>query len=110
MTKTIDFERFRAERAQEPVEFKIGTETYHLPPALPAALAIELISIRKLQNEDEDVSFEMLNNVGSRLFGSETWGALLDKHQITTDELPLLVKEVLAAYATPEESADPPKA
>ena len=28
MTKTIDFERFRAERAQEPVEFKIGTLSY----------------------------------------------------------------------------------
>ena len=104
MTRTLDFDSFRRERAAEPIDFVIDGKTYKLPSAIPASLAVDVI---KMQNEigaEADIPVEKLEMFGQGLFGPTIWKQLLEDHGITVDELSPLLEMVMGAYT------DAPKA
>lgn len=109
MSKTIDFDAFRAERAEKPIPLKIGGKSYDLPPSMPAAIAVDLIHLKIDISEKADVPVDMLDKVGRAVFGPEIWVTVLEEHRITVDELGPLIEMVLEAYKpeTPEGEADP---
>ena len=99
MTRTVDFDSFRAEQNQEPVKFIIGGKTYDLPPSLPAAVAVDVIRLKASEGEDADVKIDDLDRFGKAIFGESLWGQLLDEHRIATHELSGLLEKVLEVYS-----------
>lgn len=107
MTKTIDFDSFRAEQNQEPIEFIIGGETYNLPGSIPASLAVDIIKMQTALGDDAEVPADKIEDFGRSLFGRTVWEDLLIKHRITVDELGPLLEQVMAAYTdSPKETAE----
>lgn len=105
MTRTINFDNFRAEQNEEPINLVIGGETYALPPSLPASLAVEMMRMQAdFEDEDADVPAEAMDAFGAALFGDTMWSDLLRRHRITVVELSPLMEMVFEAY-----SDEPPK-
>jgi hypothetical protein len=99
MRQTLDFDAFRAERKREPVMIRIGGKVYSLAPALPAALALDVVRLSKEQDAGDDVKPEDLINVGSSLFGSEEkFREMLVEGEVALDEIADIVKMLLEAY------------
>jgi hypothetical protein len=98
MTRTVDFDAFRAEQNKESVHFKIGDKIYELPPALPAAIAVDVIRLRAAQGDEAEVPLDVLETFGQGLFGKEMWAQLLGEHRITMSEVPRLLEMVLEVY------------
>lgn len=106
--RVIDFDKFRAESKDEPVEFIIGGKTYNLPSSLPASMAVDVLRMKADMDDDEEVPAEQMDTFGRSLFGPTMWEALLNEHRITVDEISPLMEQVFEAYmGEPEESADP---
>jgi len=99
MTRTVDFDSFRAEQHDEPVVFMIGGETYFLPSSLPAAIAVDVIALREKTGENGEVPLETLNIFGEATFGKGLWRVVLDKHRVTIAEIPSLLEKVLEVYS-----------
>lgn len=99
MSRTVDFDSFRAEQHQDPVLFIIGGETYELPASLPAAVAVDVIRLHASEGDAADVKVEDLNVFGSAIFGPALWREILDKHRIGTHELSPLLEKVLEVYS-----------
>lgn len=110
--RVIDFNAFRAEQKEEPVEFKIGEDTYLLPPTMPAALAVDVLELQALVGPNGDpesmIPPQKLDGFCRAIFGSEMWVQILDKHRLTLDETPELLRQVIGAYA--EQDEEDPKA
>ncbi len=106
--RVINFDRFRAEQKDEPVEFIIGGETYHLPSSLPASMAVDMMRMQEvLQDEDAEVPNDVMDQFGRSLFGETIWANLLTKHRITVDELNPLMEQVFEVYTdAPKEGAE----
>lgn len=98
MTRTVDFDAFRAERKEEPVYFVIGGKTYELPPALPAAIAVDVIRLRAIDGDESEVPLDVLETFGQALFGKDIWAKLLGEHRVTMAEVPPLLEQVLEVY------------
>lgn len=109
MTRTIDFDKFRAEQKDEPVEFIIGGKTYYLPSSLPASMAVDIMRIRTNMDDDDDVPEEVMDTFGQSLFGATMWSELLREHRITVDEISPMLEKVIEAYtgSAETEGADP---
>lgn len=108
MTRTIDFDTFRAEKKREAIELTIGGKTYSLPPALPVAVAIDIIRLKAGNGDEVEVLPSELDGLGAGIFGSAVWESLKLEHSLGVDETSDLFKLVLGMYAgTP---ADPQKA
>jgi len=107
VSKTVDFDAFRAEQHNEPVTVKIGGVLYDIAPALPADIALDVLRI----NEDKTTSPSELIHIGEALFGGEEpFRKVLRDGQVTLDELGPLLEQVLRVY-TDKMSSDPnPKA
>lgn len=107
--RVIDFDKFRAESKDEPVEFIIGGKTYALPSALPASMAVDVLRMKADMDDDDDVPAEMMDQFGSSLFGPTMWSELLHEHRITIDEITPLMEKVFDAYMGTSEGdgADP---
>lgn len=105
MTRTINFDNFRAEQNEEPISLIIGGETYDLPPSLPASLAVEMMRMQEaFEDEDQEVPPSAMDTFGSEMFGPTVWSELLRRHRITVNELSPLMEMVFEAY-----SDEPPK-
>lgn len=100
MTRTVDFDAFRAEQKEEPVYFKIGGQIYELPPSLPAAIAVDVIRLRAVDGDEAEVPLDVLETFGAALFGKELWLQLKDEHRLTMSEVPKLLEAVLEVYTT----------
>lgn len=98
MTRTVDFDAFRAERVEEPVIFIIGGQRYELPPSLPAAIAVDVIRLRAAQGDDAEIPLDVLQTFGQAMFGKELWQKVLDEHRVTMSEMPALLEKVLEVY------------
>lgn len=109
MTRTVDFDAFRAEQQKEPVHLVIGGETYNLPPSMPASIAVEIISMQQQFQDEDDVPINVLNTMGEAVFGTDLWRTILVKHRIEVEELPDLLQMVLAVYSK-DGASDPQKA
>lgn len=111
MTKrVIDFDKFRAESKDEPVDFIIGGKTYALPSSLPASMAVDVLRMKAEMDDDEEVPAEQMDLFGRSLFGPTMWEALLHEHRITIDEISPLMEQVFEAYmGSTEEDDDAPK-
>jgi hypothetical protein len=96
--RVIDFDQFRAEKNEEPIDFIIGGEHYALPPALPASLAVDMMRIQTLMEDDEDIPDETMIDFGKSLFGEDMWVDLMKKHRITITEISPLMEKVLEQY------------
>lgn len=109
MSKTIDFDAFRQERNREPVHLVIGGITYDLPPSIPAAVAIEVIALKKDLGEETDVPVDTLSMIGKAIFGESLWAKVLAEHRVDLDELPMLIGMVLEAYSpvVKDDASDP---
>jgi hypothetical protein len=106
MTRTIDFDAFRAEQKREPVELLVGGKTYQLPPTLPAALALDVVRLNEELGAGAEARTEDLLNVGAALFGGEDgFKAVLTESGIGLDELPDLIQMVVEVYTA--DPADP---
>ena len=103
MTRTVDFDAFRAEQTDEPVKFTIDGETYDLPSSLPAAVAVDVIRLRATSGENADVPIETLDLFGRSVFGEGMWRMLLEKHRVTMKEVPALLEKVLEIYSKEDE-------
>lgn len=102
--RVIDFDQFRAEQKDEPVEFIIGGETYYLPSALPASMAVDMMRMQELFEDDEaEVPNDVMDQFGASLFGETMWGELLKKHRITVTEISPLMEKVFEAYTAPKD-------
>lgn len=99
MSNVIDFDAFRAEQKQEPVELKLGGKTYHLPPSLPASLALDLIRMN-MKDSDADIKPEDVERMGAELFGGTAqFHEIIREGGVTMDEMPELMKMILNQYA-----------
>lgn len=107
--KLIDFDAFRAEQDEVPIKFRIGGQEYDLPPALPAAIAVDVIRMKQTMDDDDEVDIEKLMGFCEAVFGTELWAQVLDRHRISLDEIPKLLELVLEAYTSdPKEGAVSP--
>jgi hypothetical protein len=98
MTKTVDFDSFRAEQNEEPIIFIIDKEQYFLPGSIPASLAVDVIRMQTKLEDDDEVPTEQVDSFGRSLFGPTIWELLLRKHRITVTELSPLLERVMQAY------------
>lgn len=110
MTRTINFDQFRAEQNEEPVEFIIGGETYYLPASLPASMAVDMMRMQSVfEDEDAEVPDDVMDQFGRSLFGETMWEKLLQKHRITVNEISPLMEKVFEVYTdSPKEEMAPP--
>lgn len=98
--KTIDFDAFRAERTDEPVELKLGGKTYDLPPSLPAALALDIARLQATKGDDGDFDEADVMRLGSALFGGQDrFIQILSEGAVTIEEMPDLTKMILEQYS-----------
>lgn len=113
MSKTIDFDAFRAEQKAEPAYLTLGGKQYELPASLPAALALDLIRMQAV-DADADLRPEDVDRMGAALFGGlEKFRTILSDGAVTMDEMPELIKQVLNMYAgvtPPNRGARKPRA
>lgn len=98
MTRTIDFDAYRAERRAEPVVIKIGGEEYNLASEMPAEVALEVVALRQQYGDKAVVPAERIGELARALFGAELLDTLMDKHRLTTPELAALVIQVFGQY------------
>lgn len=99
MTRTVDFDAFRAEQKKEPLELLISGKTYQLPSTLPAALALDVVRLNEEMQADEDAKIEDLLRVGAAIFGgSEQFQTVLSESGVGLDELADLIKMIIEAY------------
>ena len=108
--RTIDFDLYRAEKDDEPVDFIIGGKHYALPSSLPASIAVDAIRMQAMQeDEDAEVPPEMMDQFGQSIFGPTIWKELLMEHRLTVDEIEPLVERVMGAYTdAPKEETEVP--
>jgi len=107
--KTIDYDAFRREFDEEPIEFKIGGISYDMAPSLPATIAIDVLALQN-QDEDADVPLELLETVGAACFGPDVWKELLTVNKVPMTEIPDLVQAMISAYVPEDDDEDPPTA
>jgi flagellar motor switch protein FliM len=107
LTRVVDFDAFRAEQKADPITLKVGGNTYQLPAAIPASLALDII-----RKNGDDATAELdpatLITMGNAIFGGdETFTKILDENKITMDELPKLFEMVFAEYNGASEDPNP---
>lgn len=99
MNRTVDFDAFRAEQAGEPLVLRLGGREWHLPAALPAALALDIARLQATRGPDGVFSETDVERLGAGLFGGvEHFHEILREGGVTIDEMPELISRVLAAY------------
>lgn len=101
MAKTIDFDAFRAERAdtEEPLKLRLGGKDYDLPASLPAALALDIARIQATKGDEAEFDESDVMRLGAALFGGEArFVQILSEGAVTIDEMPDLTKMVLEMY------------
>lgn len=100
MTRTIDFDKFRAEQHNEPVVLRLGGKDYELPSSLPAALALDIVRLQAV-NPDAEFSEADVERLGAALFGGEErFVQILADGAVTIEEMPELIQQVLQAYGS----------
>jgi hypothetical protein len=108
VSRTINFDNFRAEQEDEPVTLIIGKEEYALPSSLPASMAVDMMRMQEDFNDpDVEVPPSAMDRFGASLFGDTMWESLLRKHRITIVELPILMEMVFEAYSDEPPKEDP---
>ena len=105
MTKTVDFDQFRQEQDAEPIEFKIGGDTYSLAPTIPAAMVLKIIRLQNEIGPDAQVTLEVFDALGRSVFGPQQWDEILEKHHLGYQEMPELVQAVMSAYVPKADQA-----
>lgn len=102
--KVIDFDRWRAERAQkeEPTEgpmFRIGGKEYPLPVEPPATIALDVIRLKEtMEDADASVPLEALARIGATLFGRDAFRQLLDENNVGAAEMGDLVLQAVSVW------------
>ena len=99
MPDLIDFDAFRAENLEEPVHLKIGGKVYDLPPSIPAMVALDIIRLQMTIGAKADVPPQVLNDMGTSLFGPEHFREIVDVNRLTVKELGELITHVLQVYS-----------
>lgn len=108
MSRTINFDKFRAEQNDEPVTLIIGGEEYSLPSALPASMAVDMMRMQELfEDDDAEVPPSAMDEFGRSLFSDTIWEGLLRRHRVTVTELPVLMEMVFEAYSDEAPKEDP---
>lgn len=101
MSRTIDFDAFRAERAKDPILLTIGGKQYELPPSMPASLALDVMKMRETLGGDAEPSIDDLLKFGGALFGGrDKFQTVLEESGLELSELPDLVQMVVEAYTS----------
>lgn len=95
---TIDFDAFRAERAAEPLTLRLGGKDYTLPPALPAAIALDLIRMRKEKGDTAEVPPEEIERFARLILGEQGEEIIA---AVSIDELGKLLIRLLEVYSPP---------
>lgn len=99
MTRTVDFDAFRAEQKLEPLKLRIGGKERELPPSLPAALALDVIRLQEALGPDADPGVEDLMKIGAGLFGGkDAFLEVLADGGVGMTELPSLIEMIIAEY------------
>ena len=109
-TRVLDFDAARAERKREPLTLKIGGQAYTLSAGLPASIALDMIRLKANEGENFVIPYEELDSIGQRLFGSETWKAILDGARLDLDELGELIKQTIQALQGDKDDGSPNRA
>jgi len=104
--QVIDFDRWRAERAAkeeeagaEPPVFRIGGKNYPLPIEPPATVAVDVIRLKHdLKNADASVPIEAFVNIGSAIFGKDTFRKMCDTNHIGASEMGDVILQVFSVW------------
>lgn len=99
MTRTIDFDAYRAERRAEPVVVRIGGEEYHLPADMPAEVALEVVALRKEHGDNAQIPADKIGPLARATFGEAMFNDLIGKHRLSTPELATLIVQVFGQYS-----------
>lgn len=113
-SKVVDFDRWRAERAQKAGEedaegpvFKIGGKEYQLPVEPPATVALDVIRLKEtMKDADAAVPLEALSRIGASLFGADTFRAILDENHVGAAEMGDLVLAAVSVWQTKVSAED----
>jgi hypothetical protein len=96
MSKTIDFDQFRAEQKGEPLIVKLGGREWHLPASPAAELALDVI---RWQSENLDVvPPDKLMDLARGLLTAELLEFALHEQRLSMDELWALLNQVSEVY------------
>jgi hypothetical protein len=99
VTRTVDFDAFRAEQKLEAFNLVIGGKTYEMPPSLPAALALDVIRLSEEMDAKAEPKIDDLMRIGAALFGGkEQFRTVLLEAGVGLDELGDLIQMVIEAY------------
>lgn len=110
MVKTLDFDAFRADKADGiPVKLTIGGKVYDLPASLPANLALDIVRMHESRDGDTaKVKPDDLMRMGAGLFGGdEKFRLMLSDANITLNELADLMKMIIEVYTVSDPQPNP---
>ena len=97
MSKTIDFDAFREERAEDNIYIKAFGEELELPPSPPLANMLEIIEMNERMGEKADIPQKQIKQMLELSLGKKQFDKLLEKG-MTMEEANWLVKELWNIY------------
>lgn len=101
-SRVLDYDAVRSQRPIEPLVLVIGGVKYELPGAMPAAVLLDYMEIAEVPGrKSTNISAEETLRILRSLFGSELLAVVLDRHRITTRELPDLFRRLFDEYMKP---------
>jgi hypothetical protein len=112
--KVIDFDAYRAERANreheagEPPTIVVGGKVYTLPRELPAALALDIVRLKKDIGVEADAPASLLLTAGEQLFGPDTFREILVENQMGVVEMGDLITQAFRTYEPESEDGTVP--
>jgi len=95
----IDFDVFRAEHKEEPLNLKIGGKVYDLPAKLPAMFALDIVRLQTTMGGNANVPATALEEMGVSIFGAENFRTIVRDNRLTVPELSELIQLVMRRYS-----------
>jgi hypothetical protein len=106
MSKTIDFDAYRAERADEKIIIKALGEELELPPSPPLSTMEKLLALYKQSGSKATIPEEEVIIMLEALLGKKQYRKLSDGG-LTVEEAEWLIKELWKQYnPQPKEQSD----
>lgn len=98
--RLVDFDAFRRERADDrpPLVVRVGGKDYHLPPDLPAAVALSAIALKEQRGDDGALDSREVRAICVALFGPEQLDEIVAANGLSIQDLADLMAQVIEAY------------
>jgi hypothetical protein len=107
MTRFVDFDAARAERVVEPLILKAYGREFQLPPAMSAALFLDIISMREGREDSDAVTFADAQMLLRNIMSEEMLADLLTEPNFSADDLISLAMMIMQAYTSGPSEVSP---